>query len=327
MKKFLLNGTFISVLFSVFGLIKTTMTGKRDWKLVLLWASWVLSLIAVIATITSLTNLTIYDARIDDASALEPLASLTDLSLRGNAYLDEGVEALGRMSALTAIDLRCTMVPPGDLLHLRNVTSLSYSNEGDHVSAQLSDFCIPRLSTLSLLGVDVSGWSHIPTLTSLRLCDCTTTRETRESLGRLTSLTRLDVCMCHDFDEDALLLMPLSLTDLAVPNFPRDGIARLTNLVSLNLEVSFYRMIMWPLSLIADSVPAGLRSLTLKGWPADHVGEAVESAVTLPSLASLSIEKMFGCNLAELSADTLARLTAATHIASVTINGRAVDPS
>ena len=51
MKKFLLNGTFISVLFSVFGLIKTTMTGKRDWKLVLLWASWVLSLVAVIATI------------------------------------------------------------------------------------------------------------------------------------------------------------------------------------------------------------------------------------------------------------------------------------
>jgi hypothetical protein len=51
MKKFLLNGTFISVLFSVFGLIKTTMTGKRDWKLVLLWASWVLSLVAVIAAI------------------------------------------------------------------------------------------------------------------------------------------------------------------------------------------------------------------------------------------------------------------------------------
>jgi hypothetical protein len=51
MKKFLMNGTFISVLFSVFGLIKTTMTGKRDWKLILLWASWVLSLIAVIATI------------------------------------------------------------------------------------------------------------------------------------------------------------------------------------------------------------------------------------------------------------------------------------
>ncbi len=51
MKKFLMNGTFISVLFSVFGLIKTTMTGKRDWKLILLWASWVLSLIAVIAAI------------------------------------------------------------------------------------------------------------------------------------------------------------------------------------------------------------------------------------------------------------------------------------
>lgn len=61
MKKFLVNGTFISVLFSVFGLIKTTMTGKRDWKLVLLWASWVLSLIAVIATINDPDAVDEYD--------------------------------------------------------------------------------------------------------------------------------------------------------------------------------------------------------------------------------------------------------------------------
>jgi hypothetical protein len=27
------------------------MTGKRDWKLVLLWVSWVLSLIAIIAAV------------------------------------------------------------------------------------------------------------------------------------------------------------------------------------------------------------------------------------------------------------------------------------
>ena len=51
MKKFLLNGSFLSALFSVFGLIKTTVSGKRDWKLALMWVSWILSLIAVIATI------------------------------------------------------------------------------------------------------------------------------------------------------------------------------------------------------------------------------------------------------------------------------------
>jgi hypothetical protein len=27
------------------------MTGKRDWKLILLWASWLLSLVAIIAAI------------------------------------------------------------------------------------------------------------------------------------------------------------------------------------------------------------------------------------------------------------------------------------
>jgi hypothetical protein len=51
MKKLLTNGGFLSALFSGFGLVKATMTGKRDWKLVLLWASWVLSLIAIIATV------------------------------------------------------------------------------------------------------------------------------------------------------------------------------------------------------------------------------------------------------------------------------------
>ncbi|MFM6974018.1 MAG: hypothetical protein ACKOXM_02600 [Agromyces sp.] len=51
MKRFLMNGTFISTLFSGFGLIKTTVSGKRDWKLALLWISWILSLVAIIAAI------------------------------------------------------------------------------------------------------------------------------------------------------------------------------------------------------------------------------------------------------------------------------------
>lgn len=51
MKKFLLNGSFLSALFSAFGLIKTTVSGKRDWKLALLWLSWIISLIAIIGAI------------------------------------------------------------------------------------------------------------------------------------------------------------------------------------------------------------------------------------------------------------------------------------
>jgi hypothetical protein len=52
MKKFLLNGSFLSAVFSVFGLVKETVSGKRDWKLALLWASWILSLVAIVAAIT-----------------------------------------------------------------------------------------------------------------------------------------------------------------------------------------------------------------------------------------------------------------------------------
>jgi hypothetical protein len=49
----LLNGSFLSALFSGFGLIKSTVSGKRDWKLGLMWVSWIISLVVVIATILS----------------------------------------------------------------------------------------------------------------------------------------------------------------------------------------------------------------------------------------------------------------------------------
>jgi hypothetical protein len=52
MKKFLLNGSFLSAIFSSFGLIKQTISGKRDWKLALFWVSWIVSLVAIIATVT-----------------------------------------------------------------------------------------------------------------------------------------------------------------------------------------------------------------------------------------------------------------------------------
>jgi hypothetical protein len=52
MKKFLLNGSFLSAIFSVFGLVRATVSGKRDWKLALLWISWIVSLVAIVAAIS-----------------------------------------------------------------------------------------------------------------------------------------------------------------------------------------------------------------------------------------------------------------------------------
>lgn len=51
MKKFLFNGSFLSALFSGIGLVRSTISGKRDWKLGLMWVSWVLSVVVVVATI------------------------------------------------------------------------------------------------------------------------------------------------------------------------------------------------------------------------------------------------------------------------------------
>ena len=62
MKRFLMNGTFLSALFSGFGLVRQTISGKRDWKLVLLWISWVISLVAVIATINDVSDEDEFDA-------------------------------------------------------------------------------------------------------------------------------------------------------------------------------------------------------------------------------------------------------------------------
>jgi hypothetical protein len=228
------------------------------------------------------------------------------------------------MSALTSIDLHGTRVPPSDLGHLRNATSLSHSKVVDQVSAQFSDFCLPRLASLTLWRVDVTGGSPILSLTSLTLSGCTTIRDTKESLGRLTSLTKLEVRDNHDFEDDGLLLMPLSITDLVVPNFQRLGIQRLTNLVSWNIVIDWMRMNPWLLCRIADSMPPRVRSLTMTDWSAREWGHAIDATLTMTSLTSLSIMQR---SRNYLGADAFGKLAAATHLSSVTVNGKAVAPS
>ena len=40
MRKFIFNFSVLSSLFGAVGLAKTTASGPRDWRLVLLWVAW-----------------------------------------------------------------------------------------------------------------------------------------------------------------------------------------------------------------------------------------------------------------------------------------------
>ena len=51
MRRFLLSGSFLSVLLAGVSLVQRTLVGPRDWRLILLWASWVISLVLAIAAV------------------------------------------------------------------------------------------------------------------------------------------------------------------------------------------------------------------------------------------------------------------------------------
>lgn len=50
-RRFLFNGSVIGALFGGLGVIKSTRTGPRDWRLILMWISWGLTLAIAIGTV------------------------------------------------------------------------------------------------------------------------------------------------------------------------------------------------------------------------------------------------------------------------------------
>ena len=40
MRKFIFNGSIISAIFGGLGVVQTTRKGPRDWRLILMWVSW-----------------------------------------------------------------------------------------------------------------------------------------------------------------------------------------------------------------------------------------------------------------------------------------------
>lgn len=62
MRKFIFNGSIVSAIFGGLGVVQTTRKGPRDWRLALMWISWLAALAIAVGTVIEQAN---------DADALE----------------------------------------------------------------------------------------------------------------------------------------------------------------------------------------------------------------------------------------------------------------
>ena len=51
MRKFIFSGSVLGALFNGYSVIQTTRRGPRDWRLVLMWISWGLTLALAIGSV------------------------------------------------------------------------------------------------------------------------------------------------------------------------------------------------------------------------------------------------------------------------------------
>lgn len=51
MRKFIFNTSVIGAVFGVFGVIQSTRRGPRDWRLLLAWISWGLTVAIAVGTV------------------------------------------------------------------------------------------------------------------------------------------------------------------------------------------------------------------------------------------------------------------------------------
>jgi hypothetical protein len=56
MRKFLLNTSVLSAVFGAFGVVQTTRRGPRDWRLILMWIAWAISVAIAIGTVVEETR-------------------------------------------------------------------------------------------------------------------------------------------------------------------------------------------------------------------------------------------------------------------------------
>lgn len=51
MRKYLFNGSIIGSVVGAWGVIQTTRNGPRDWRLILTWIAWALTLAVAVGTV------------------------------------------------------------------------------------------------------------------------------------------------------------------------------------------------------------------------------------------------------------------------------------
>jgi hypothetical protein len=51
MRKFIFNFSVLSALFGAVGLVRTTTSGPRDWRLILLWVAWGINVAIAVGTV------------------------------------------------------------------------------------------------------------------------------------------------------------------------------------------------------------------------------------------------------------------------------------
>lgn len=56
MRKYLFSGAVLSAAFSGLGVIRSTISGPRDWRLLLMWVVWAASLAIAIGTVSDETK-------------------------------------------------------------------------------------------------------------------------------------------------------------------------------------------------------------------------------------------------------------------------------
>ncbi|MET4705483.1 hypothetical protein [Frigoribacterium sp. UYMn621] len=51
MRKYIFSGTFVSAVLGGWGTLQTTRKGPRDWRLALMWISWVITVVVAVDTV------------------------------------------------------------------------------------------------------------------------------------------------------------------------------------------------------------------------------------------------------------------------------------
>lgn len=53
MRKFIFNFSVLSSLFGAVGLVRTTTSGPRDWRLILMWIGWAINVAIAIGSVAA----------------------------------------------------------------------------------------------------------------------------------------------------------------------------------------------------------------------------------------------------------------------------------